>query len=262
MIRSLFTAATGMNAEQLHLDVIANNLANVNTTGFKKSRADFQDLMYQIIEEPGTTANQTGTSPTGIQVGLGVRPTSVGKIHSQGDFETTGNPLDLAIEGDGFFQVTLPDGSMAYSRAGSFKLNETGQLVTSDGYQVNPSITIPADAIGITISTDGKVSVKQPGSTSASQVGQLQTARFQNPAGMRAMGRNLFQETESSGSATLGTPGLTGLGTVAQGSLESSNVSVVEEIVQMVTGQRAYEANSKVINTADQFLQNAISIKR
>lgn len=262
MIRSLFTAATGMIAQQLNLDVIANNLANVNTTGFKKSRADFQDLMYQIVEEPGTTANQQGTSPTGIQVGLGVRPEAVGKVHSQGDFESTGNSLDLAIEGDGFFEITLPNGDTAYTRSGAFKLNENGVMVNSDGYELSPAITIPSDTIGITISADGMVSVRQPGTTALSQVGQIQTARFQNPAGLRSQGRNLYEETESSGSATLGTPGETGLGTIAQGYLESSNVSVVEEIVQMVTGQRAYEANSKVIQTADQLLQNAINVKR
>ena len=262
MIRSLFTAATGMIAQQLNLDVIANNLANVNTTGFKKSKADFQDLMYQVIEEPGTTANQQGTSPTGIQVGLGVRPAAVSKIHSQGDFESTSNPFDLALEGDGFFQITLPNGELRYTRSGAFKMDETGIMVNSDGYQLSPTITIPSDAIGVTISSDGIVSVRQPGSTTLSQVGQIQTARFQNPAGLRANGRNLFEETEASGAATLGTPGDTGLGTIAQGYLESSNVSVVEEIVSMVTGQRAYEANSKVIQTADNILSTAINVKR
>lgn len=262
MIRSLFTAATGMIAQQLNLDVIANNLANVNTSGYKKSRADFQDLMYQIVEEPGTTAAQSGTSPTGIQIGLGVRPTAVGKILTQGDFESTGNSLDLAIEGDGFLQVTLPNGDIAYTRSGALKMNEQGNIVTSDGYEITPTITIPTDATGITIASDGIVSVTQPGSTTAAQVGQIQTARFQNAAGLRAKGRNLFAETESSGSATLGTPGENGLGTLAQGYLESSNVSVVEEIVQMVTGQRAYEANSKVIQTADSILSNAINVKR
>jgi flagellar basal-body rod protein FlgG len=262
MIRTLFTAATGMIAQLLNLDVIANNLANVNTPGFKKSRADFQDLMYQILEEPGTAAGQQGTSPTGIQVGLGVRPAAVGKVHSQGDFESTSNPLDIAIEGDGFFQVTLPNGDTAYTRSGAFKLDETGAVVTSDGYQLTPTISIPADAVGITVATDGMVSVVQPGSATATQVGQIQTVRFQNPAGLRAKGRNLLEETESSGTATLGTPGENGLGTLAQGFLESSNVSVVEEIVQMVTGQRAYEANSKVIVTADQLLQSAINVKR
>lgn len=262
MIRSLFTAATGMIAQQLNLDVIANNLSNVNTPGFKKSRADFQDLMYQIIEEPGTTEGQQGTSPTGIQVGLGVRPASVGKIHSQGDFESTSNPLDMAIEGDGFFQITLPNGETAFSRSGAFKLDQNGNLVSSDGYQLEPAITIPPDAIGITVSTDGFVSVKQAGAPEATQVGQIQIARFQNAPGLRAMGRNLFQETQSSGSPTLGTPGEDGLGTLAQGFLESSNVSVVEEIVQMVTGQRAYEASSKVVTTADNMLQTAINVKR
>jgi flagellar basal-body rod protein FlgG len=262
MIRSLFTAATGMVAQQLNLDVIANNLANVNTSGFKKSRADFQDLMYQVTQEPGTSTGQAGASPTGIQVGLGVRPAAVGKVHSQGDFESTSNPFDWAIEGDGFFQVTMPNGDLAYTRAGALKLNETGQIVTADGFLITPNLTIPSDALGVTVATDGTVSVTQPGSAAATQVGQVQTARFQNPAGMKAVGRNLLQETESSGAATLGTPGEDGLGTIAQGFLESSNVSVVEEIVQMVTGQRAYEANSKVIQTADQLLQNAINVKR
>jgi flagellar basal-body rod protein FlgG len=262
MIRSLFTAATGMIAQQLNLDVIANNLANVNTAGFKKSKTDFQDLMYQIVEEPGTTGSQQGSSPTGIQVGLGVRPAAVGKVYSQGDFESTSNPLDMAIEGEGFFQVTLPDGTTAFTRAGSFKLNETGTIVTSDGFELDPAITVPVDALIVTVGTDGIVSVRQPGSAAATQVGQIQTARFQNPAGLRAKGRNLFEETESSGTPTLSNPGETGFGTIAQGFLESSNVSVVEEIVSMVTGQRAYEANSKVIQTADQILSNAINVKR
>lgn len=262
MIRSLFTAATGMLAQQMNLDVIANNLANVNTSGFKKSKADFQDLMYQIIEEPGTAANQQGTSPTGIQVGLGVRPAAVGKIFSQGDFESTSNPFDLAIEGDGFFQITLPNGDLAYSRAGAFKLDENGILVNSDGFQLTPPITIPPDAIGVTIGSDGMVSVRQPGAAAQAQVGQIQVARFQNPGGLRAVGRNLLEETESSGAAALSTPGENGAGTLAQGFLESSNVSVVEEIVSMVTGQRAYEANSKVIQTVDQILNAAINVKR
>ena len=262
MIRSLFTGATGMIAQQLNLDVIANNLANVNTPGFKKSRADFQDLMYQIVEEPGTSTAQQGNSPTGIQVGLGSRPAAVGKVHSQGDFESTANQLDIAIEGDGFFQISLPTGETAYTRSGAFKLNETGNIVNSDGYELTPAITVPPDALAITIATDGTVSVRQPGSATPATVGNVQIARFPNPAGLRAMGRNLLQETESSGTAVLGTPGQTGLGTLAQGFLESSNVSVVEEIVQMITGQRAYEASSKVIQTADQLLSNAINLRR
>lgn len=262
MIRALFTAATGMISQQTQLDVIANNLANVNTNGFKKSRADFQDLMYQVVEEPGTTANQQGSSPTGVQIGLGVRAAAVGKVHSQGDFESTSNPLDIAIEGDGFLQITMPNGDLAYTRAGALKMDETGILVNSDGYQVTPTITIPSDAIGITIAADGNVTVTQPGTATPTNVGQLQTARFQNPAGLRSSGRNLYTETESSGAATLGTPGENGHGALAQGFLESSNVSVVEEIVQMVTGQRAYEANSKVITTADNMIQNAVNLKR
>ncbi|MCC6933925.1 MAG: flagellar basal-body rod protein FlgG [Deltaproteobacteria bacterium] len=262
MIRSLFSAATGMMAQQLNLDVIANNLANVNTSGFKKSRADFQDLMYQMVEEPGTQAGQQGNSPTGIQVGLGVKPAAVGKIYSQGDFQSTSNPLDVAIEGDGFFEVIMPDGQSAYTRAGAMKLDETGNMVTADGYQVNPTITIPNDTIGITIAEDGMVSVKQPGNPTPSQVGQLQTVRFQNPGGLKAMGKNMFQETEASGSPTVGIPGENGYGTLSQGYLENSNVSVVEEVVQMVTSQRAYEANSKVIQTADQLLTQALNVKR
>ena len=262
MIRSLYTGATGMIAQQTNLDVIANNLANVNTTGFKKSRADFEDLMYQIIQEPGTAGNQEGSSPTGIQIGLGVRSAAIGKVHFQGDAGSTDNPLDLMIEGDGLFQVTMPNGDLNYTRSGAFKLDSTGQMVTADGFALSPGITIPADALSITVGSDGKVSVTTPGTTTATDVGQIQIARFQNPGGLRAKGRNLFEETESSGNATLGNPGEDGLGTMAQGFLESSNVSVVEEIVQMVTGQRAYEANSKVIQTADQLLNIAINLKR
>lgn len=262
MIRSLFTAATGMIAQQLNLDVIANNLANVNTSGFKKSKADFQDLMYQVLEEPGTANTQQGTSPTGIQVGLGVRPAAVGKVFSQGDFQSTGNPFDLAIEGDGFFQVTQLNGESAYTRSGALKLDETGNLVTSDGLLLSPSITISPDALSVTVAADGEVSVRQPGNPTPTVAGQLQVVKFQNPGGLRSMGKNLYQETESSGTAATGTPGEDGYGTIAQGFLESSNVSVVEEIVQMVTGQRAYEANSKVIQTADQLLSLAINVKR
>jgi flagellar basal-body rod protein FlgG len=261
MIRSLFTAATGMIAQQLNLDVIANNLANVNTPGYKKSRAEFQDLMYQITQEPGTV-NTQGTGPAGIQVGLGVRPSTVGKLHSQGDFESTSNPFDIAIEGDGFFEVTLENGDSVYTRSGNFKLNEVGQMVTADGYLLNPAITVPPDALGVTVSPEGEVLVKQPGTAAATNIGQLQVARFQNPAGLRSRGRNFFEETEASGAPTLGNPGDQGFGTIAQGFIESSNVSVVEEVVQMVTGQRAYEANSKVIQTADQLLSNAINVKR
>lgn len=262
MLRSLYIGATGMNAQQIALDTVANNLANANTTGYKKSRAEFQDLMYQIVQEPGTTANQAGTGPTGIQIGLGVKPSAVGKIFTQGDFESTNNPLDVAIEGDGFFQVTLTNGETAYTRSGAFKLNEDGNIVTSDGYLVEPNITIPSDTLEISISADGIVSVRQPNTTALNTVGELQVARFQNPAGMRAIGKNLFQETESSGAPTLAVPGEDGSGTIAQRFLEGSNVSVVEEVVNMVTSQRAYEANSKVVQTADSILQLAVNLKR
>jgi flagellar basal-body rod protein FlgG len=262
MIRSLYTAATGMVAQQLNLDVIANNLANVNTAGFKKSRADFQDLMYQTIQEPGTGQAQQGTGPTGIQVGLGVRPAAVQRVYNTGDLQSTGNPLDIAIKGDGFFQVQNLNGELLYTRSGAFKMNEQGQLVTSDGYVLLPTITIQPEATSITVAEDGIVSVKLPGNTALTQVGQLALGRFQNQAGLRARGDNLFEETEASGAVQLANPNQNGFGSIAQGFLENSNVSVVEEIVGMVTGQRAYEANSKVIQTADQLLSQAVNLKR
>ncbi len=262
MIRALYSAATGMEAQQLNIDVIANNLANVGTAGFKKSRADFQDLLYQTLKEPGGLATGTTQVPTGIQVGLGVRPAAVERIHLQGDFDQTTNPLDIAIEGDGFFQVTLPDGNAAYTRAGAFKLDSTGSLVTSEGNPVNPQITIPQAAESVTIGSDGTVSVKLAGQTAPSQVGQIQTARFANPAGLRAEGRNLFRETDTSGTAQPGTPGQDGHGQLAQGFLEGSNVSVVEELVAMITGQRAYEINSRAITAADEMLRTASQLGR
>ena len=262
MIRSLFTAASGMVAQQTNLDVVANNIANVNTTGFKKSRADFQDLMYQMVEDPGNSTSQVGTSPTGIQVGLGVKTAAVGRVNSQGDFQTTDNPLDWAIEGDGFFQVALPNGDPAYTRAGAFKLNENGEIVTSDGNKIDGLAAIPPEAIGITVASDGEVTYQTAGTAAANSVGRIQLVRFQNPAGLRAMGKNMMLETEASGTPNTGNPGEDGFGTIGQGMLESSNVSVVEEIIQMVTGQRAYEANSKVIQTADQLLSAALNVKR
>ncbi len=262
MIRALYTAATGMEAQQLNIDVIANNLANVSTAGFKKSRADFQDLLYQTLKEPGGLATGTTQVPTGIQVGLGVRPAAVERVHLQGDFDQTTNPLDMAIEGDGFFQVTLPDGNTAYTRAGAFKLDSTGSVVTSEGDALSPQITIPQGAESISIGNDGTVSVTLAGQTAPSQVGQIQTVRFANPAGLRAEGRNLFRETETSGTPQLGTPGQDGLGQLAQGFLEGSNVSVVEELVAMITGQRAYEINSRAITAADEMLRTASSLGR
>lgn len=262
MIRALYSSSSGMQAQQLNLDTIANNLANVNTTGFKRTRVDFQDLLYQTYRAPGTAGSQGTTIPTGIQVGHGSRPVATQRIFSQGDFQQTENPLDLVIEGDGFFQVTRPDGSTGYTRAGAFKKDGTGRVVTSEGFLLSPAITIPADAKQITIGSDGTVSVTLAGQTAASTVGTLQLASFVNPAGLLSVGRNLFTPTAASGSAVVGNPGVTGLGTIAQGFLELANVKVVEEMVAMITSQRAYEANSKAIQTADDMLGISNNLKR
>jgi len=256
MQRSLYIAATGMEAQNLSITVISNNLANVSTTGFKKSRADFQDLLYQTIRTPGATSAESLEIPTGIQVGMGVKPVSVQKIFLQGDYNQTGNNLDMAIEGDGFFQIQMPDGTTAYSRDGSFALNSDGQIVNSDGYPLEPTITIPANTTNISISSDGKVSVTQPGSTTNKQVGQIVLANFINPAGLNSLGKDLYQPTGSSGDPTTANPGTSGLGTISQGYLEMSNVDVVEEMVNMIVSQRAYEMNAKAVQTADQMLQD------
>jgi flagellar basal-body rod protein FlgG len=260
MIRALYTAATGMHAQQLQIDVVANNLANVNTAGFKKSRADFQDLLYQTLRAPGTPSTNNTQSPTGIQVGLGSKPAAVSRIHMQGDYNQTANVYDLAIEGTGFFQVTLPDGSVAFTRAGAFKLDSQSRLVTSDGMPIEPAISIPNGAEDVTIGQDGVVSSITPGQSSPTQVGQIQTARFTNAAGLRALGKNLFQETDTSGAPQVGTPGQEGRGTLLQGFLENSNVSVVEELVALITGQRAYEVSSKAIQSADDMLRTANAV--
>jgi flagellar basal-body rod protein FlgG len=262
MIRSLFTASTGMIAQQMNIDTIAHNLANVNTTGFKKSRVNFQDLLYETIKPAGTqTANGT-TIPEGIQIGHGVRPSSIAKLHTQGGSIQTGNPFDLAIEGEGFFQITLPDGTTGYTRDGAFKVNAEGQVLTADGYLLADNIVIPDDAMVVNIGPDGTVSVIQPGNVTT-QVGNIELVRFPNPAGLDArMGRNLLLENDASGPPTPATPGLEGLGNLTQGFLENSNVQVVEEILQMIIAQRAYEANSKVIQTADEMLQTANNVRR
>lgn len=262
MIRALYTAATGMNAQETNLDVISNNLANVNTIGFKKGRADFQDLMYQYVVEPGAQTSQTTTNPTGVQVGLGVKTVAVQKMFTQGDMTSTGNQLDVAIEGDGFFQVLKPDGTFAYTRSGVFQLDFNGLLVTSDGYQVAPGITIPQDALGITVAQDGTITVKQPNQAVPTQVGQLIAVRFPNNAGLRAVGQNLYEETQASGAPVNGIFSQLGFGRLNQGFLESSNVSIVDEVVRLITGQRAYEASSKGITTADEMLNQAINLKR
>jgi len=262
MIRALYSAATGMKAQETNIDVISNNLANVNTTGFKKSRADFQDLMYQTVVEPGAPTSTGTQSPSGIQVGLGVKTAAVQRVFSQGDLSNTGNQLDLAIEGEGFFQVQNPDGTPAYTRAGNFQLNDQGQLVTNDGYLVQPTITVDNTVLSVTIAEDGTVSGRVAGQTALSNLGTLDAARFPNPAGLRAVGRNLYQETDSSGTAVTGNFNADGFGRLQQGFLESSNVSVVEQVVTMITAQRAYEAASKGISTADEMLGQAISLKR
>jgi flagellar basal-body rod protein FlgG len=262
MIRALYTSATGMQAQETNIDVISNNLANVNTTGYKKSRADFQDLIYQYIVEPGAKTSETTANPSGVQVGLGVKTASVQKLFEQGDLQSTGNQLDVAIEGDGFIPVTMPDGTEVYTRSGSFQMNENGEVVTSDGYTLASGITVPNDAMAVTIGQDGTVTVRQPGSATPSSVGQIQGVRFPNNSGLRAIGRNLFEETVSSGSPVPGTFGEDGLGRLNQGFLETSNVSVVEQVVNMITAQRAYEASSKGIQSADDMLSQAINLKR
>ncbi|HEX7524402.1 MAG TPA: flagellar basal-body rod protein FlgG [Candidatus Deferrimicrobium sp.] len=261
-MRSLYTAATGMEAQRLNIDVVANNLANVNTTGFKRSRADFQDLLYQDEKTAGAAAAEGLQIPSGIQVGLGVRPVAVQKIFAQGDFASTGNPLDLVIEGGGFFQVPKPDGELAYTRAGSFKLNSDGRIVTSDGYPLEPTITIPTNTTSITVGTDGKITVTQPGNNAPTEVGRITLARFSNPAGLKSVGRNLYTPTDSSGEAITGNPGTDGMGTIGQGFLELSNVNVVEEMVNMIASQRAYEINSKAVQASDEMLQVVNNLKR
>lgn len=256
MQRSLFTGATGMRAQQLNLDVIANNLANVNTTAFKRSRVDFQDLLYQTLRAPGSISAQGLEVPSGIQLGHGVGIASVTKLFLQGSFLETGNSLDIAIEGDGFFQITLPDGEVGYSRDGSFELNRDGIIVTADGFALEPEITIPGDAINIAIGTDGTVTVTLSDGTT-DELGQIELARFINPAGLLSQGRNLFRESEASGDPILSIAGEDGAGTLRQAFLESSNVSVVDEIVQLIVTQRAFEVNSSVIRTSDEMLQTA-----
>lgn len=262
MIRALWTASTGMEAQQINIDVISHNLANVNTTGFKKSRADYQDLLYQELKSAGASSSPSTMVPTGIQIGQGVRMVSTEKVFNQGNFKQTGNPLDVAIEGEGFFQVNKPDGQVAYTRNGEFKVDSEGRLVTSDGYLIEPQITIPADSLHITISADGIISVTQPGVTVPTQVGNIELARFVNPSGLQSIGKNLYLQTAASGDATTGVAGSEGMGTLAQSFLEMSNVSVVEEMVNMIAAQRAYEINSKSIQTTDEMLQTANSMKR
>ena len=262
MVRSLFTAATGMIAQQTQVDVTSHNIANVNTMGYKKNRAEFADLMYQVMSYAGTPTSTTTTHPTGIEVGLGVRPQAITKIHSQGYFKETGNNLDMVIAGNGFFQVQMPDGTTAYTRNGAWKLDSDGNIVNDDGLQLVPNITIPADATQISIGIDGTVSLLQPGAQEMQQVGQIEIVNFINPAGLHSSGDNLFLETGASGAPIIGIAGQDGLGQIKQGFVEMSNVQLVEEMTELITGQRAYEANSKAITTSDAMLQTTNELKR
>lgn len=255
MIRSLWISKTGLDAQQLSIDVISNNIANVSTNGFKRSRPVFEDLLYQTLRQPGAKSSSTTDIPSGLQVGTGVRPVSTERIHTQGNLVQTGNGLDLAISGNGFFQIQLPDGTTGYTRDGSFQLNSQGQIVTASGYTVSPGITIPAGTQTITISRDGIVSAQVSGTAAPTQVGQLQLANFVNTGGLQSQGENLYLETASSGSPTSGNPGSSGLGVLNQGYTETSNVNVAEELVNMIVTQRSFELNSKAITTADQMLQ-------
>jgi flagellar basal-body rod protein FlgG len=252
---ALWAAKTGLDAQQTRLAVVSNNLANVNTAGFKKGRAVFEDLLYQNVTQVGGSTSQDTQAASGLSIGTGVRVVATEKTFTQGGLNQTGNPMDMAINGRGFFQVLMPDGTLAYTRAGDFQLNNQGQLVTSAGYVVQPGITIPAGAQSVTIGNDGTVSVSLAGSATPTQVGSLQLVDFVNPTGLQPRGENLLLESASSGSPQPGTPGLNGLGTVSQGAVESSNVNVVEEMVAMIETQRAYEMNTKAIQTADQMLQ-------
>jgi flagellar basal-body rod protein FlgG len=255
MIRSLWISKTGLDAQQTQMDVIANNLANVSTAGFKRSRAVFEDLLYQNLRQPGGQTSQQTTLPSGLQLGTGVRPVASERIHTQGNIQQTGNSKDVAINGEGFFQVLLPDGTAAYTRDGSFQTDSNGQFVTASGYVIQPAITVPANALSITVGRDGTVSVTTPGSTATTQIGTLQLATFVNPAGLESKGENLYVETSASGTASTNTPGTNGSGVLSQGYIETSNVNVVEELVNMIQTQRAYEINSKAITTSDQMLQ-------
>jgi flagellar basal-body rod protein FlgG len=261
MIRSLFTAATGMAAQQLEQDVIANNLANINTAGFKKSRANFQDLMYQIYSKAGATSSTGIQLPAGIEIGMGVKPVSTQKIFSQGDYQQTGNPFDWAIEGDGFFQIDDGEGGTAYTRAGSFKMNKDGNICNSEGLLLTPMINVPQGTVVITVDKTGQVTASDSKGT-MTQIGQIQIATFINPTGLTSMGRNLFSKTDASGDASVSNPGAEGKGTISQHFLEMSNVNVIDEMVKMITGQRAYEINSKSIQTADNMLGIINNLKR
>jgi flagellar basal-body rod protein FlgG len=261
-MRSLDTAATGMLAQQLNVEVISNNIANVNTTGFKRQRVEFNDLLYQDLRRVGTQSAQQGNIvPSGVQLGLGVKPGAIYRINEQGSLAITDNPLDLAINGEGFFQIELPNGEDAYTRTGSFQLSPDGDLVTSDGFIVQPGINIPEEAVAVTVNPDGEVLVQLDGQIEPQNVGQLELARFQNPAGLDALGDNLFQETQASGDPLVNQPNQPGFGSIQQGAVETSNVEIVTEITNMISAQRAYEMNSRVIQASDEMMQTATQLR-
>ncbi len=262
MMRSLWSSASGMKGQQLNVDNISNNLANVNTSGFKKSRVSFQDLMYQNMRQAGTPNNQGSEVPTGIQIGHGVKPGATQRMFTPGSLKATDNPLDMAIEGDGFFEVQLPDGSSAYTRDGSFSLDSQGQVVTSDGYLLQPPINIPAEATEIAINEEGVVSYYEPGVDEPQEAGQIELVDFANPAGLESIGQNLYSETAASGDPLIGLPAQEGFGSINQKFLEESNVEVVDEMVNMIAAQRAYETNSKSIQASDEMLQQANQLRR
>lgn len=259
-MRSLWIAKTGLDAQQLNLDVISNNLANVSTNGFKRSRAVFEDLLYQTLRQPGAQSTQTTQVPSGLTLGTGTRPVSTERIYTQGSLQKTENPLDMAVNGPGFFQIQMPDGTLAYTRDGAFQKDNTGQVVTSSGYPLSPAITVPQNATSVAISRDGVVTVTLSGTTAPTQIGTVQLATFINVGGLQSVGENLFIETASSGTPTPNTPGLNGTGLINQGYVETSNVNVAEELVTMIQAQRAYEVNSKVITTSDAMLGRLVQM--
>jgi len=262
-MRALYSAASGMRSQEMNVDNIANNLANANTAGYKSRRAQFQDLMYQTVLQPGTAAGQQTVVPAGLQLGLGTRPTSNEIVFTQGSFSQTDNPLDLVIQGNGFFQITLPSGELAYSRCGQFQLDKSGNMVTANGNQLQPQITFPADAQTISIAADGTVTYTLPNQSAAQQAGQIQLANFQNPAGLNSLGNGLYAPTDASGDATVGTPGgPEGMGSLLQGYYEQSNVSIVDEFINLIQAQRGYEANSKVVTAADNMYQQVNNLTR
>jgi flagellar basal-body rod protein FlgG len=263
MMRALYSAASGMRSQEMNVDNIANNLANANTAGYKSRRAQFQDLMYQTVLQPGTASGQQTVVPAGLQLGLGTRPTSNEIVFTQGSFSQTDNPLDLVIQGNGFFQITLPSGELAYSRCGQFQLDKSGNMVTANGNQLQPQITFPADAQTISIAADGTVTYTLPNQSAAQQAGQIQLANFQNPAGLNSLGNGLYAPTDASGDATAGTPGgPEGMGSLLQGYYEQSNVSIVDEFINLIQAQRGYEANSKVVTAADNMYQQVNNLTR